>query len=157
MARGWRLAVTGLGINDLGIASLGALALSSGGGSPNLYINTSGNSASVPPLPIRLEVFGPDTASTSVFASSTAPPPPNSASSTTAMRHSRKSHPEFRSTAQDRYPRPRRLKLAAGSMLSIRHFNWIDPQKSSVPQFGFIAQQVQQVFPNLISTTLRPR
>ena len=32
-------------------------------------------------------------------------------------------------------------------------FNWIDPQKSSLPQFGFIAQQVQQVFPNLVSTT----
>jgi trimeric autotransporter adhesin len=32
-------------------------------------------------------------------------------------------------------------------------FNWIDPAKSSVPQFGFIAQQVQQVFPNLVSTT----
>jgi hypothetical protein len=32
-------------------------------------------------------------------------------------------------------------------------FNWIDPQKSSVPQFGFIAQQVQPVFPNLVSTT----
>jgi hypothetical protein len=32
-------------------------------------------------------------------------------------------------------------------------FNWIDPAKSSVPQFGFIAQQVQSVFPNLVSTT----
>ena len=32
-------------------------------------------------------------------------------------------------------------------------FNWIDPDKSSVPQFGFIAQQVEQVFPNLVSTT----
>ena len=32
-------------------------------------------------------------------------------------------------------------------------FNWIDPNKSSVPQFGFIAQQVQQIFPNLVSTT----
>ena len=32
-------------------------------------------------------------------------------------------------------------------------FNWIDPAKSSVPQFGFIAQQVQTVFPNLVSTT----
>ena len=32
-------------------------------------------------------------------------------------------------------------------------FNWIDPAKSSVPQFGFIAQQVQSVFPNLVSVT----
>ena len=32
-------------------------------------------------------------------------------------------------------------------------FNWIDPAKSSVPQFGFIAQQVEQVFPTLVSTT----
>jgi lysophospholipase L1-like esterase len=32
-------------------------------------------------------------------------------------------------------------------------FNWIDPAKSSVPQFGFIAQQVQSIFPDLVSTT----
>jgi Chaperone of endosialidase/Domain of unknown function (DUF5011) len=32
-------------------------------------------------------------------------------------------------------------------------FNWIDPEKGTGPQLGFIAQQVQQVFPNLVSTT----
>ena len=33
-------------------------------------------------------------------------------------------------------------------------FNWIDPNQGATPQLGFIAQQVQQVFPNLISTTI---
>ena len=32
-------------------------------------------------------------------------------------------------------------------------FNWIDPNQGSGPQVGFIAQQVQQAFPNLVSTT----
>jgi hypothetical protein len=32
-------------------------------------------------------------------------------------------------------------------------FNWIDPEKGTGPQLGFIAQQVQQVFPNLVATT----
>ena len=32
-------------------------------------------------------------------------------------------------------------------------FNWIDPNQTTSLQLGFIAQQVQQIFPNLISTT----
>ena len=32
-------------------------------------------------------------------------------------------------------------------------FNWIDPSQGTTPQLGFIAQQVQQIFPNLVSTT----
>jgi hypothetical protein len=32
-------------------------------------------------------------------------------------------------------------------------FNWIDPNEGTTPQLGFIAQQVQQIFPNLVSTT----
>ena len=43
--------------------------------------------------------------------------------------------------------------LAEINALNPVTFNWIDPAKSSVPQFGFIAQQVDQVFPNLVSTT----
>jgi hypothetical protein len=43
--------------------------------------------------------------------------------------------------------------LAAIDALNPVTFNWIDPAKSSVPQYGFIAQQVQSVFPNLVSTT----
>jgi Chaperone of endosialidase/Domain of unknown function (DUF5011) len=32
-------------------------------------------------------------------------------------------------------------------------FNWIDPNRGSTPQLGFIAQQVLPIFPNLVSTT----
>jgi hypothetical protein len=32
-------------------------------------------------------------------------------------------------------------------------FNWIDPNQTTSLQLGFIAQQVQQIFPNLVSTT----
>jgi len=31
-------------------------------------------------------------------------------------------------------------------------FNWIDPNQTTALQLGFIAQQVQQIFPNLVST-----
>ncbi len=32
-------------------------------------------------------------------------------------------------------------------------YNWIDPSKASTTQYGFIAQQVESVLPNLVSTT----
>jgi hypothetical protein len=32
-------------------------------------------------------------------------------------------------------------------------FTWIDPNKGTTPQLGFIAQQVLPIFPNLVSTT----
>ena len=32
-------------------------------------------------------------------------------------------------------------------------FNWIDPNQGNGTQVGFIAQQVQQIFPQLVSTT----
>ena len=49
--------------------------------------------------------------------------------------------------------------LGASSSLSLIDelnpvtFNWIDPDQSTSLQLGFIAQQVQQIFPNLVSTT----
>ena len=51
------------------------------------------------------------------------------------------------------------LSLDASSSLSAINalnpvtFNWIDPASGVTPQLGFIAQQVQSVFPNLVSTT----
>jgi hypothetical protein len=43
--------------------------------------------------------------------------------------------------------------LAAIDALNPVTFNWIDPTEGATPQLGFIAQQVQSVFPNLVSTT----
>jgi hypothetical protein len=43
--------------------------------------------------------------------------------------------------------------LAAIDALYPVTFNWIDPTEGTTPQLGFIAQQVQQVFPTLVSTT----
>jgi len=43
--------------------------------------------------------------------------------------------------------------LAAINSLTPVAYDWIDPNKGGVRQYGFIAQQVQQVFPNLVSTT----
>jgi hypothetical protein len=46
--------------------------------------------------------------------------------------------------------------LAAIDSLTPVAYDWIDPNKGGVRQYGFIAQQVQQVqqvFPNLVSTT----
>ncbi len=43
--------------------------------------------------------------------------------------------------------------LAEINALNPVTFNWIDPAKNGVPQYGFIAQQVQSIFPNLVSTT----
>jgi hypothetical protein len=103
----------------------------------------------------RLEVWGPDTASTSAFAVV------NSASTTEFTVYDTGNAVLAGSLTQNS---DQRLKTnisdldASSSLAEIDSlnpvtFNWIDPAKSSVPQFGFIAQQVQQVFPNLISTT----
>ena len=46
--------------------------------------------------------------------------------------------------------------LAAIDALNPVTFNWIDPTEGTTPQLGFIAQQVQQLFPALISTTSPP-
>ena len=43
--------------------------------------------------------------------------------------------------------------LAAIDALNPITFNWIDSTEGTTPQLGFIAQQVQQLFPALISTT----
>ena len=103
----------------------------------------------------RLEVFGPDTASTSVFAVV------NSASTTEFTVYDTGNAILAGSLVQNSDIRLKTnisdldgsSSLAEIDALNPVTFNWIDPQKSSVPQFGFIAQQVQQVFPNLVSTT----
>lgn len=43
--------------------------------------------------------------------------------------------------------------LAAINALNPVSFYWLDPTRGTTEQFGFIAQQVQQIFPNLVSTT----
>jgi hypothetical protein len=43
--------------------------------------------------------------------------------------------------------------LAAINSLTPVAYDWIDPNKGGTRQYGFIAQQVEQVFPNLVSTT----
>jgi hypothetical protein len=43
--------------------------------------------------------------------------------------------------------------LAAINALNPVSFYWQDPSRGTTEQFGFIAQQVQQIFPNLVSTT----
>jgi hypothetical protein len=103
----------------------------------------------------RLQVTGPDTASTSAFAVV------NSASSTEFTVYDTGNAVLAGSLTQNS---DQRLKtnisdldgsssLAEINALNPVTFNWIDPAKRSVPQFGFIAQQVQQIFPNLVSTT----
>jgi Chaperone of endosialidase/Domain of unknown function (DUF5011) len=43
--------------------------------------------------------------------------------------------------------------LATINSLTPVAYDWLDPNKGGVRQYGFIAQQVLQVFPNLVSTT----
>jgi hypothetical protein len=103
----------------------------------------------------RLEVWGLDTASTSAFAVV------NSASTTEFTVYDTGNATLAGSLVQNS---DQRLKtnisdldgtssLAEINALNPVTFNWIDPAKSSVPQYGFIAQQVQSVLPNLVSVT----
>ena len=103
----------------------------------------------------RLEVWGPDTASTTAFVVA------NNASTTEFSVYDTGNAVLAGSLTQNS---DQRLKtniqsLDASSSLSLIDelnpvtFNWIDPEKGATPQLGFIAQQVQPVFPTLVSTT----
>ncbi|KRQ09151.1 hypothetical protein AOQ71_21210 [Bradyrhizobium manausense] len=43
--------------------------------------------------------------------------------------------------------------LSAINQLNPVSYDWLDPEKGGVRQYGFLAQQVQSIFPNLVSTT----
>jgi len=103
----------------------------------------------------HLEVWGPDTASTSAFVVA------NSASTTEFSVFDTGNAVLAGSLTQNS---DQRLKTniqslnASSSLAEIDAlkpvtFNWIDPNKGPTPQLGFIAQQVEPIFPNLVSTT----
>jgi lysophospholipase L1-like esterase len=103
----------------------------------------------------RLQVTGPDTASTSAFAvvnsaSTTEFSVLDNGNATLSGNLIQNSDERLKTNISDL---DGSSSLAEINALNPVTFNWIDPDKSSVPQFGFIAQQVQSVFPNLISTT----
>ena len=103
-------------------------------------------------LPVSLQpprIWGPDTASTSAFAVV------NSASTTEFTVYDTGNATLAGSLVQSS---DQRLKtniqgldasssLAAIDALNPVTFNWIDPSEGATPQLGFIAQQVQSVFP----------
>ena len=103
----------------------------------------------------RLEVWGPDTASTSAFAvvnsaSTTEFTVYDTGNATLAGSLVQNSDERLKTNIQDL---DGSSSLAEIEALNPVTFNWIDPAKSSVPQYGFIAQQVQSVLPNLVSVT----
>jgi hypothetical protein len=121
-----------------------------------MTVNSSGNVGIGTTNPYsRLQISGPDTASTSAFAVV------NSASTTEFTIYDTGNAVLAGSLTQNS---DQRLKtniqsLNASSSLSLIDqlnpvtFNWIDPNKGSTPQLGFIAQQVLPIFPNLVATT----
>ncbi len=104
----------------------------------------------------RLEVWGPDfSASTTAFlvsnaASTTEFAVLDNGNATLAGNLIQNSDQRLKTNITDL---DGSSSLAEINALNPVTFNWIDPAKSSVPQFGFIAQQVEGVFPNLVSTT----
>lgn len=103
----------------------------------------------------QLTVWGADTASTSAFAvvnsaSTTAFAVYNNGNATYAGSIFQSSDQRLKTNIQS---------LDASSSLSLIDklnpvtFNWIDPNKGSAPQYGFIAQQVLPYFPDLVATT----
>jgi hypothetical protein len=103
----------------------------------------------------RLQVTGPDTASTTAFlvansASTTEFAVYDTGNATLAGGLIQNSDQRLKTNVQT---------LDASSSLSLIDrlnpvtFNWIDPNKGATTQLGFIAQQVLPIFPNLVATT----
>jgi hypothetical protein len=123
--------------------------------SPALYVGGNVGIGTTSPS-ARLTVWGPDSgASTTAFlvannASTTEFAVLDNGNGTLAGNLIQNSDQRLKTNIQS---------LDASSSLSLIDelnpvtFNWIDPNKGTTPQLGFIAQQVQQIFPNLISTT----
>jgi hypothetical protein len=103
----------------------------------------------------RLEVWGPDTASTTAFlvannASTTEFAVYDTGNATLAGGLIQNSDQRLKTNIQ---PLNASSSLSLIDQLNPVTFNWIDPNKGTTPQLGFIAQQVLPIFPNLISTT----
>gem|GEM_PF-2947872 len=104
----------------------------------------------------RLTVWGPDSAaSTSAFlvsnnASTTEFAVLDNGNATLAGNLIQNSDQRLKSNIQSL---DASTSLSAINALNPVTFNWIDPDKGGSLQFGFIAQDVQKVFPSLISVT----
>ena len=144
-----KLSIWGAGTN-------GFFGVSSSTSGDIFQISTNGNVGVGTTTPYsRLDVWGPDTASTSAFAvvnsaSTTEFTVYDTGNATLAGSLVQNSDARLKTDIQDL---DGSSSLAEINALNPVTFNWIDPAKSSVPQFGFIAQQVEAVFPNLVSTT----
>jgi hypothetical protein len=126
-------------------------------GTERLTINTgNGNVGIGTTTPYsRLEVWGPDTASTSAFsvvnsASTTEFTVYDTGNATLAGSLVQNSDQRLKTSIQSL---DASSSLAAINALNPVSFNWIDPEKGSQPQLGFIAQDIQRIFPSLVSTT----
>ena len=123
-------------------------------GTSSLFTSISGNVGIGTTTPYsRLEAWGTDTASTSAFAvvnsaSTTEFSVLDNGNATLAGNLIQSSDQRLKTNIETL---DGSSSLAEIDNLNPVTFNWIDPQKNSVPQFGFIAQDVQKVFPNLVS------
>jgi hypothetical protein len=143
----------GLNVGSGGIFSDGALGIAAT--SSWSYFGGSVGIGTTTPYS-RLEVFGPDAASsTSAFAVV-------NTSSSTVFAVFDGGNAQLSGTLTQ--SSDQRLKtniqaldgsssLAEINALNPVTFNWIDPNQDARPQLGFIAQQVQGIFPSLVSTT----
>lgn len=104
----------------------------------------------------RLTVWGPDSAaSTSAFlvannASTTEFAVLDNGNATLAGNLIQNSDQRLKSDVQTLEPL---TALASIRALKPVSYSWIDPDKGVNPQYGFIAQDVQKIFPNLVSET----
>jgi hypothetical protein len=103
----------------------------------------------------RLEVWGPDTASTTAFtvvnsASTTEFAVYDTGNATLAGGLIQNSDQRLKTNVQ---PLNASSSLSMIDQLNPVTFNWIDTNKGTTPQLGFIAQQVLPIFPNLVATT----
>jgi lysophospholipase L1-like esterase len=104
----------------------------------------------------RFEVWGPDTAGGTAAetivnsASTTEWQVFDNGNATLAGTLTQNSDQRLKTNIQ---PLDASSSLALIEQLNPVTFNWIDPDKGTTPQLGFIAQQVEGVFPNLVSTT----
>ena len=148
---------SGSGQLNIGDLIYGTGAYNNGFGSTLSSAPTGGNVGIGTSTPYsRLTIWGPDT------AAGTAALTISNNASTTELQVFDNGNATLTGTLtqnSDQRLKTNIISLDATSSLSLIDelnpvtFNWIDPDKGTTPQLGFIAQQVLQIFPDLISTT----
>jgi hypothetical protein len=148
-ASGYTFSTTASNTNRLVITNAGAVGIGTSAPASTLFVQGSGATS---PFVVASST-GTQLLTVNTTGALTASDYPNCSGFTTNSSGLIQCTASDERLKQDINPLGNESGLAAINALDPVSFYWQDPSRGTTEQFGFIAQQVQQIFPNLVSTT----